>query len=149
MLEVHVLFQQTGFAYEGHLVWDKGNPGLGYTIRYSHEDLLVFTKGKPPAPADALISVIRASRGDIDEHPHAKPPNVWRKIMRLMPGVVLDPFMGCGTMLEAAKSLQRQAIGIEIDESYCEMAAKRLIRTPRPLLIAPSVKHAPKRRQLL
>lgn len=67
-------------------------------------------------------------RGDYF-HPTQKPIDLMRWCMTLpgVPeGVVLDPFMGSGTTLRAAKDLGRKAIGIEIEERYCEIAAKRL-----------------------
>jgi DNA modification methylase len=60
-------------------------------------------------------------------HPTQKPVKLLLRLLTLRSfTAALDPFMGSGTMLEAAKRLGRRAIGIEIEERYCEIAARRL-----------------------
>jgi site-specific DNA-methyltransferase (adenine-specific) len=59
-------------------------------------------------------------------HPSAKPVSLMRWVIGRCPlGTIIDPYMGSGTTLVAAKSLGRHAIGIEIEERYCETAANR------------------------
>lgn len=64
-------------------------------------------------------------------HPTQKPVSLMRWCLQLVPDaqLILDPFMGSGTTLRAAKDLGRKAIGIEIEEKYCEIAAKRMSQT--------------------
>jgi len=62
------------------------------------------------------------------DHPTQKPVKLIRRLIGPFPNAqtILDPFMGSGTTLRAAKDLGRKAIGIEIEERYCEIAAKRM-----------------------
>jgi site-specific DNA-methyltransferase (adenine-specific) len=61
-------------------------------------------------------------------HPTQKPESLMKWCMNFFPDAetILDPFMGSGTTLRAAKDLGRKAIGIELEEKYCEIAANRL-----------------------
>lgn len=70
------------------------------------------------------------------DHPTVKPLEIIIKLLNLGSQVgelILDPFMGSGTTLRAAKDLGRKAIGIEIEEKYCEIAVQRLRQEILPL----------------
>lgn len=70
----------------------------------------------------------KSERNEARLHPTQKPVELMRWCLGFYPEekLILDPFMGSGTTLRAAKDLGRKAIGIEIEEKYCEIAAKRL-----------------------
>lgn len=66
-------------------------------------------------------------------HKNEKPLQLMTRLVSLFPAdTVLDPFMGSGTTLRAAKDLGRKAIRIEIEERYCEIAARRLSQEVLP-----------------
>ncbi len=72
---------------------------------------------------------ITASERSAKLHPTQKPVVLMRWLLQRVSAegeTVLDPYMGSGPILRAAKYLGRKAIGIEIEERYCEIAAKRL-----------------------
>lgn len=115
------------FDWRGELIWNKRQPGLGGAVRYSHESIALLAKGEPEA-YDALLSVLECT-GEKEQHPHEKPVKLMKQLVGFCVKrgkTVLDPFCGTGSVLLAAKQLGRKAIGIEINEKYCELAAKRL-----------------------
>lgn len=72
--------------------------------------------------------------GEMPSHPSPKPLRAMTWLLSRFPdGSVLDPFMGSGTTLRAAKDLGRRAIGIEIEEAHCATAVKRLAQQVLPL----------------
>lgn len=112
------------------IVWDKRHIGMGNGWRHAHELIVhgaktatVYTDGMR-TDVIACPVVPSAER----DHPSEKPVALIRELLNAHPdtATILDPFMGSGTTLRAAKDLGRKAIGIEIEERYCEIAVKRL-----------------------
>ena len=122
------------------VVWDKGPMGMGHHYRRSYETVLVAQRGgascKWYAKSKDVENVIRPGDYGIrkiipsaDQHPTEKPVELAAHFINLhsLPGeIVLDPFVGHGSTLVAAKRLNRRAIGIELNEEYCKIAVKRL-----------------------
>lgn len=122
------------------LVWDKGEASgmgdLSFPWKPSFEVCWIWGEGWSGSRTGGVLrgkSVPNAStQGRV--HPHMKPVWLLAQIITKAPsGVVLDPFMGSGSTLRAAKDLGRKAIGIEIEEKYCEIAAKRMAQEVLPL----------------
>lgn len=68
------------------------------------------------------------------EHPCQIPIDLMTRVVKITPAdLIVDPYLGSGTTLVACKNLKRQAVGIEIEERYCEIAAKRLSQEILPL----------------
>lgn len=100
----------------------------------------IFYYGDSPTRGKSLSACsfeLRHSDEINNGHPCPKPYKIWLRLLTKgmgdWTGLVLDPFMGSGTTLRAAKDLGRKAIGIEIEELYCEIAAKRLAQEVLPL----------------
>lgn len=113
------------------LVWDKREPGLnGGPWRYTHESIFVRGEGwrRTSASAFSIISVPSGNgTWEKAQHVHAKPVRLLERLIEAAPlGAIADPFTGSGSTLIAAKNLGRKAIGVELDERYCEIAARRL-----------------------
>jgi site-specific DNA-methyltransferase (adenine-specific) len=93
------------------------------------EPVLVYGKLGKRLGHDSWVQNISTNQEGVGDHPCPKYLPFWRKLLAAVaePGqTVLDPFLGAGTTTRAAKDLGIKAIGIEIDEHYCEIAANRL-----------------------
>lgn len=121
--------ETTNLRIQGMVVWDKGHFGLGNGFRSQHELICHASKGVPVIHDKGIGNVLRFPREEPVDHPSPKPEGLMQRLIGAVTplgGTVLDPFMGAGTTLRAAKNAGRKAIGIEIEERYCEIAAKRL-----------------------
>ena len=119
-------------ATKAVLVWDKGgHAGMGdlsFPWKPNWEEVYVLGSGfSGPRTSGVLKFYIHPTFNATRHHPTEKPISLLYELLgKCPPGVIADPFMGSGTTLVAAKSLGRRAIGVEVEERFCEIAAKRL-----------------------
>lgn len=117
---------------KARLIWDtKGALGMGdlsIPWKPSDQEIYVLGSGFTGRRDSNVLTVapVQAMAKNGRLHPHQKPVALMAALIGKCPdGVVLDPFMGSGTTLRAAKDLGRKAIGIELEERYCQIAAER------------------------
>lgn len=120
------------------LVWVKNNWSMG-DLQHEHGrqwEAICFYPGPDHEFIERIPDVIDFRRTGNDLHPTEKPVSLITRVLGANVGAtILDPFMGSGTTLRAAKDLGRKAIGIEIEERYCEIAVKRLAQEVLPLVL--------------
>ena len=143
--------EDIGFTFEDDIIWEKPDgisPRFGsfiqnpyatwYLPNQTYEHLLVYTNGEPlrerVTPLDTSFAL--RYRGDIwrqrpqtnSNHEAPFSEQLSEAVISFYSnknGLILDPFLGSGTTCFCAKKLNRYSIGIEIEEKYCEIAARR------------------------
>jgi DNA modification methylase len=130
------------------LIWDKwggggtvGRPSSPWA--FTHEEIYVrgewpilapggrAREGGKPSRTSGVIRVANynTQSNERPKHPTPKPVELMESLIRKCPmGMVADPFAGSGSTLIAARNLGRRSIGVELEERYCELIAKRLSR---------------------
>ena len=115
------------------VIWDKTPCGfmgdLALPFGSAHEE--IYCIGKVGWTGKREASIIKAQMlmsGDKNrpDHPTPKPIGLMERLIEKTVGVIADPFAGSGATLLAAKNLGRKVIGVELEEKYCEIIAKRL-----------------------
>lgn len=130
----------------GTLIWIKANPAPHPRPQYVQATEFVVWMSKPGPAATwngsgyvPNVLYYPVCGGDErTEHPTQKPEALMMELItrHTNPGdLILDPFMGSGTTLAAAKRLGRRAIGIDINAKYCELAAARLRQSALPFVV--------------
>lgn len=114
------------------LIWDKRGGFMGdLSLPWgpSDEEIYVLGSGFVGRRESNVLSVqmLMSTDRERPDHPTPKPvPLMERLIEKCPPGVIADPFAGSGSTLIAARNLGRKAIGVELEERYCELIARRL-----------------------
>ena len=129
-------FREAGFRVVGHLVFPKHYTSGQGRVRYQHECAYLLAKGDPARTNAPIGDVIPWGTYTGNKlHPTQKPLAILKPLIEAFSrpgGLVLDPFAGSGSSLLAAKMLERNYLGIELDEKYHRTASTRMeCRTPK------------------
>jgi DNA modification methylase len=119
------------------LIWHKKGSvfGVANCAFISQDEEIYVTGGgfrrlSPPMRSVIATSEVRQGANGaaaLMGHPTPKPLRLMELLIdRCPPGIIADPFAGSGSTLIAARNLGRKAIGVELEERYCELVAKRL-----------------------
>lgn len=110
-----------------YIVWDKR--GSLPDVPFAPVEFAWTSFAKMPKKYTVINHGFISDNKDKKEHPTQKPSGLFVGILNdfsKKTDIVLDPFTGSGTTAIACERLRRKWIGIEIDEKYCEIAAKRI-----------------------
>ena len=115
------------------LIWHKAGrqPGVAPAAWFPNDEEIYLIGsgwvGSPPRGTVITTTEARHLAPREIGHPTPKPVGLMAALIeRCPPGIIADPFAGSGSTLVAAKQLGRHAIGVELEERYCEIAARRL-----------------------
>jgi site-specific DNA-methyltransferase (adenine-specific) len=120
-----------GFRVVGHMVFVKRYASASKFLRYQHEQAYLLAKGSPEFPAKAIGDVIEMRYSGNRFHPTQKPVSALLPLIQSFSNegdLVLDPFCGSGSTLVAAQVAGRAYLGIELEETYCNIARDRMQR---------------------
>ena len=127
-------WEAAGFKTVGHIVWRKGYTSSARHLQYRHESAWLLAKGSPTVPQRPLPDVMDWVYSRNRSHPTEKAVQIISPLIESFsqPGdLVLDPFLGSGTTAVAAALAGRGYVGVELEQKYCDLAAKRLTGVER------------------
>lgn len=152
--------KEIGYDYQSLIIWDKGNSCVRHVfgswmsaqspyISLNYECILLLSKGSWEKKSGSGISDIsrndfikwtlgvwnfNTAKATVIGHPAPFPIELPKRCIKLfsyVDDVILDPFLGSGTTLIAAKVLNRKGIGVDINKKYCELSLERLNKEAR------------------